>query len=109
MRNVLTIDRDPPLRKVVVALQERKQGGFSSAGGTDEASASPRSYLKIEVLEYLSPTGISEAHILEPDGSFTGGQRSRARKIVNLVGDKKRRKGFGKSCHMLGDINKCHG
>jgi len=109
MRNILTIDRDASLRKVVVALQERKQGGFSSARGADETSASPCCYVKIEVLEYLPSATIVEADILESDGSFARRQSSRARLIVYLMGDKKRREGFGKSRHVLGDINERHG
>src|SRR5689334_16894317 len=67
VRNVLSVNQDPPRLDVIEALHEGKERGFASAGGTNQADALPRLDAKIKARENGRTVRIGERHALERD------------------------------------------
>jgi len=82
---VVAVEGDPPLTRVVEAGDEHDEGRLPHPGRADEGHHRPGGDVEVDVLEHHLPLAVAEAHSLEPDRALRpAGELDRIRTLGHV-------------------------
>jgi hypothetical protein len=82
--DVLAVDGDAALLRLVEAEDEARQGGLAGARGADDGHRLARRHLEADALEDLAARIVVEVHVLEGEPAIGDDQRRGAGAILDL-------------------------
>src|SRR5262249_22784902 len=98
-----------PRLNVVEALHQGEEGGFATAGRTDETNPLARADAKVETCENGRTVRVREGYVLQRNAGGSARKRRRARSVGHLMGNEQRRERFRKARHVLRHVDQGDG
>ena len=81
---IVAVDRDPPVARVVEACEQLGDRRLAGAGVSDKRDRRPSRDCEVEPVQNLRPVAVAEAHGLEGDVAFDLRQLERAGQVGHL-------------------------
>ena len=106
--DILAVDQDPAVLRVVETLQQCEQSRFTAARRTNEADAFARHEADAEILENLLAVAVAEVDALEPDAGAAPYQRFGLGMIAQLVRDQQRSQCLREAGNVLRYVDQRH-
>src|SRR5207247_3542584 len=64
---VVPVDRDPPIARVIEAREQLRDRRFAGTGVADERNSRPRRHVEIEPVKYLRALAVAAGNLVEAD------------------------------------------